>query len=103
MAKSKGEDQRLVQKRSVAKTFVYKNALIRTFTAVFDYKITFVNSQHKNTDSKGDFILKTRFETFVLKFSSILKLIGLRYGMTNSINKHLRLVVHSNNTHFYKL
>ena len=34
---------------------------------VFDYKITFVNLQLENTNSKGDFVLKKRFETFVLK------------------------------------
>ena len=28
---------------------------------LFDYTITFVNSQHWNTNSKGDFVLKTRF------------------------------------------
>ena len=35
----------------------------------FDYKITFVNSQHKNSNSKGDFMLKNWFETSVLKIS----------------------------------
>ena len=34
--------------------FVYQKALIRTF----HYKITFVNSQLENTNSKGDFVLK---------------------------------------------
>ena len=28
---------------------------------LFDKTITFVNSQHKNTNSKGDFLLKNRF------------------------------------------
>ena len=28
---------------------------------IFDYKIIFVNSQHKNTNSKGNFVLKIRF------------------------------------------
>ena len=32
---------------------------------LFDYKITLVNSQ--NTNSKGDFLLKNRFESFVFK------------------------------------
>ena len=27
-----------------------------------DYKITFVNSQHKNINSKGDYVLKNRFK-----------------------------------------
>ena len=29
---------------------------------LFDYTITFVNSQHKNTNSKGDFVLKPSFK-----------------------------------------
>ena len=28
---------------------------------LFDYTITFVNTQHYNTNSKGDFVLKNRF------------------------------------------
>ena len=28
---------------------------------LFDYKITFVNSQHENTKSKGDLVLKKQF------------------------------------------
>ena len=28
---------------------------------LFDYRITFVNSQHQKTNSKGDFVLKNRF------------------------------------------
>jgi hypothetical protein len=36
---------------------------------LFDYKITFVNSQHKNTNSKDDFELKNLFETSVLQIS----------------------------------
>jgi hypothetical protein len=35
---------------------------------LFDYIITFVNSQHKNTNSKGGFVLKNWFLTFVLRF-----------------------------------
>ena len=35
--------------------------------------ITFVNLQHENTNSKSDFVLKNRFETFVLKISIIQK------------------------------
>ena len=38
--------------------FVCQKALIQYFT--FDYKITFVNSQHQNKNSKGDFVLKNR-------------------------------------------
>ena len=35
---------------------------------LFVYKITYVNSQHKNTNSKGDFVLKNQFETLVCKY-----------------------------------
>ena len=34
---------------------------------LFDYKITFVISQREKTNSKDDFVLKTRFELFVFK------------------------------------
>ena len=34
--------------------FVYQKALIRTFHTNLFYKITFVNSQHENINSKGD-------------------------------------------------
>ena len=44
----------------------YKKAVILTS---FDYKITFLNSQVENTNSKSDFVLKKRFEKFVLKIS----------------------------------
>ena len=50
-----------------------RKLLYKHFISVFDLKITFVNSQHKKTNSKGDFILKNRFETFVLKISGIQK------------------------------
>ena len=30
-------------------------------------KITTMNLQHQNTNSKGDFVLKNRFETFIFK------------------------------------
>ena len=47
------------------------NCLFLTKTNIsnqlFDYKITLVNSQRKNTNSKVDFALKNRFVTFVLK------------------------------------
>ena len=41
----------------------------------FDYTITFVNSQsqHENTNSKGDFGPKKRVDNFVLKVSGIQK------------------------------
>ena len=50
---------------------------------LFDYKITFVNSQGDNTNSKGGFVLKNRFETIVLRL--LVYKINLRFGMTNSI------------------
>ena len=41
--------------------FVYQKALMRTFShQLFDYKITFVNSQIKNIYPIGDFVLKNR-------------------------------------------
>ena len=39
---------------------------------LFGYKINFVNTQHEKTNSKGDFVLKNRFE-IVLKLSGIQK------------------------------
>ena len=38
-----------------------------------DYKITFMNSNLENTNLKGDFVPKKRFETFVLKISGVQK------------------------------
>ena len=38
---------------------------------LFDYKITFVNSQREKTNSKSDFVFKNWFETFVLKIYDI--------------------------------
>ena len=32
---------------------------------LFEYTITFVNSQHENGNSTGDIVLKNRIETFV--------------------------------------
>ena len=40
---------------------------------LFDYKITFVNSQRENTNSKGDFVHKNWVETFFSKFSGVQK------------------------------
>ena len=40
---------------------------------LFNYIMTFVNSQREKTNSKGDFIHKNRFETFVLKTFDIKK------------------------------
>ena len=38
---------------------------------LFDYKITSVNSQRENPNSKGGYVLKKPFETFILKISGI--------------------------------
>ena len=42
-------------------------------------------------NSKGDFVLINRFEAIGLKSSGIQNKNGLRFGMTNSIDEHLRL------------
>ena len=43
-------------------SFVYQKALIRTFhTSFLTTQQLFVNSQHYSTNSKGYFVLKTRF------------------------------------------
>ena len=36
---------------------------------LFSYKITFVNSQHENTNSKCDFVIKNWVSKFVFKIS----------------------------------
>ena len=51
-----------------------------------------MNSQRKNTNSKGGIVLKNRFETFVLKISGIQKNLT-RFVMKNSLNMHLRLKI----------
>ena len=51
--------------------FVYQKALIQTFHTTL--LTTFVNTQHYTTNSKGDFVLKNQFKTFVLKISGIQK------------------------------
>ena len=40
---------------------------------LFKYTITFVNIQRENTNSKGDLLLKTRFETVILKIFGVRK------------------------------
>ena len=43
--------------------FVNKKALMRTFhNNIFDYRITFVNSQHENTNKKVILYLKPGFK-----------------------------------------
>ena len=41
--------------------FTYQKTLLQTFDTSFDLKITFVNSQHENTNSKGEFVPQNRF------------------------------------------
>ena len=53
--------------------FVYQKALIGTFYTIFYDKITFINSQHENTNLNGVFAPKKKFETFVWKISGIQK------------------------------
>ena len=43
---------------------------------LFDYTITFVNSQHENTNSRDDFVLKNRYTKKIL----------LRLGMYDKCN-----------------
>ena len=40
---------------------------------LFDYKITLVNSQHENSNLKSYFVLKNRFQMYVLMISGMLK------------------------------
>ena len=47
------------------------NLMLTFHTSFYEYKITFVNSQHENTNSKGDLILKNRFLTVGLKIYDI--------------------------------
>ena len=53
--------------------FVYitRNTIISYH--LFNYKITFVNSQRENTNSKGGSVLKSRFVSFIVKISCIQK------------------------------
>ena len=48
---------------SIQITVVFQKALIQNFIfSAFYFKISFVYSQHKNSYSKGDFVLKTSFK-----------------------------------------
>ena len=51
---------------------------------LFYYKINFVISQDENTNSKGDFVLKNRFETFVLNITGIQKKSELKIYVSDS-------------------
>ena len=50
---------------------------------LFDYKITFVNSECENLNAKGDFVLKNGFETFVLMVSGIQKNLSQKFILTS--------------------
>ena len=50
-----------------------------------------VNSQRENSNSEGDFVLKK--PVLNVRISDIQKYIWLRFGINNSINKHLRLII----------
>ena len=58
-----------------------------------------MNSQHENTILSGDFVLKNRFETFVLKNISDIQNKS-DSGRKNSINNHLRLKIPTHTTRF---
>ena len=76
-------------------TFVFQKALIKHFTSVFYFKISFVNSK-KNSNSKGDFVFKTSFEQWYSRFlvyknksDSDLVFNGLAFKIKNSLHtKH---------------
>ena len=55
------------------KYFVKQKALIRTFHTSFFITKKSLGIHKARTHSKGDFILKNRFETFDLKFTGIQK------------------------------
>ena len=67
--------------------FIYQKALIRTFHSNFDNKITLVNSQHKNTNSKGSFVLKLGFKRSYKRF----------------LNKQLRLKFSTHTTGIFNI
>ena len=54
---------------------------------LFDCIITFLNSQHWNTKLKWFCIQNPVLNVRFKDISCIQKLIGVRFGMTNSINK----------------
>ena len=56
----------------------------------FDLKITFVNSQHKNTNSKGDFYSKTGLNVRMKDFwNTYLNLTQIWYDECKNINQFL--------------
>ena len=64
-------------------TLFVQNKKICCTPESFNTNISHQNSQHYNTNSKGDFVLKNRFKTFVFKISGIQKQIQLIFGMTS--------------------
>ena len=59
--------------KHINKIFIPESFNTNISHQIFDNKVTFVNSQPKNTNSKGDFVLQNRVETFVLKISDVQK------------------------------
>ena len=80
--------------KSLSSFFILESFNTNNLHQLFDYEITFVNSRQENTNSKGDFVLKSRVQTLVLKISGIQKIL-LKFRMTNSINTHLRFKITS--------
>ena len=75
MSKPIGEPKKEERIIKVKYIFVYHKVLIQTIHTSFltRYNITFKNSQHKNTNSRGNFVLKKQFLSFFLKISGIQK------------------------------
>ena len=62
------------KRKKIVKLFCITESLNMNIShQLFEYKITFAHSQLENTNSKGDFVVKYWFETFVLKISSLQK------------------------------
>ena len=58
----------------------------------FKHIIVFVNSKLGNTNSKGDYLLKNRFDTFVLKIFGIQKNLSQKYILRSGfLNKKVNL------------
>ena len=69
-----GNNKRLYYLKEDLRYFVYQKALIHIhFTKKFYSIITFVISHYEETNSIGNFVLKTRFQTFALKIPGIQK------------------------------
>ena len=56
-----------IRKYEECKSYCIPESFNTIFHTIF-LLITFVNSQHEKSNSKGEFVLKKRFETFVYRF-----------------------------------